>query len=61
MRGWLGPLLFGLAVAGTSSVRPAIFTAIPFFVAGDALLSRANIEEQQRAARAAEATARPVV
>jgi hypothetical protein len=42
------------------SVRPAIFTILPFFIVGGALLTRVNLEEGRRAARAAEATAHRV-
>ncbi len=58
--GVLGPLLFGLAVELTTSVRSAIFTLLPFFVVGAALLWRVDFEEGKRAARAAESVARPV-
>ena len=57
--GLLGPLLFGLVVS-RMGVRQAIFTVIPFFVVGGALLWRVDLEEGQRAARAAESAARPV-
>ncbi len=58
--GVLGPLLFGLAVSRLGSVRPAIFTILPFFAAGALLLWRVDFDEGRRAARAAESAARPV-
>lgn len=58
--GVLGPLLFGVAVAATGSGRIAILTIILFFIVGGALLSRVDLEEGRRAARAAESSARPV-
>jgi UMF1 family MFS transporter len=58
--GILGPLLFGIAAEATGSGRLAILTVILFFVAGGALLSRVDLEEGERQARAAEAAARPV-
>jgi UMF1 family MFS transporter len=58
--GLLGPFLFGVAVERMGSVRPAIFTILPFFIVGGALLTRVNLEEGRRAALAAEATAHRV-
>jgi UMF1 family MFS transporter len=58
--GILGPALFGSVVAVTGSGRPAILSVIAFFVAGGALLAFVDVEEGRRAARAAEALARPV-
>ena len=53
--GILGPLAFGAMVAVSGSSRGAILSVIAFFVVGGVLLSFVNVEEGQRAARAAEA------
>ncbi len=52
--GILGPLVFSLVIAVGGSSRNAILSVIAFFVVGALLLSRVNVEEGQRAARAAE-------
>jgi UMF1 family MFS transporter len=53
--GILGPLMFSLAIVITGSTRDAILSVIAFFVVGGLLLAFVNVEEGQRAARAAEA------
>lgn len=45
---WLGPAFYGLALQWTGSYRAAILSLIVFFVAGLAILSRANIEKGGR-------------
>jgi MFS transporter, UMF1 family len=52
--GILGPLLFGIVAERTGTSRPAILALIPFFAVGAWLLNRVDVEEGQRAARAAE-------
>ena len=52
--GILGPLVFALTIALTGSSRNAILSVIAFFAVGGALLWRVDVEEGQRAARAAE-------
>lgn len=52
--GILGPLAFGAMVAVSGSSRGAILSVIAFFVVGGVLLSFVNVQEGQRAARAAE-------
>lgn len=58
--GVLGPAMFGVVAAATGSGRLAILSVIAFFVAGGFLLSFVNLQEGQRAARAAEAGVRTV-
>ena len=48
----LGPLVFTLSGALTGSSRSAVLGMIVFFVAGGWLLSRVDVEEGERAARA---------
>jgi UMF1 family MFS transporter len=52
--GILGPAIFGMTTALTGSSRNAILSIIAFFVIGGWLLSRVDIEEGRRAARAAD-------
>jgi UMF1 family MFS transporter len=52
--GILGPAIFGMTTAVTGSSRNAILSIIAFFVIGGWLLSRVDIEEGRRAARAAD-------
>lgn len=56
--GIFGPLLFAGTIGATGSSRNAILSVILFFVAGAALLAFVDVEEGERAARAAEATLR---
>ena len=49
-----GPALFGLGVALTGSVRVGVLTVLPYFVIGGILLTRVDVDEGRRAARAAE-------
>jgi UMF1 family MFS transporter len=58
--GIFGPLLFAGALAMTGTSRAAILWVIAFFAGGAVLLSRGQVEAGRRAARAAEARARPV-
>ena len=53
--GILGPLVFGLVAERMGTSRPAILALIPFFLVGGWILTRVDVEEGQRAARAAEA------
>ena len=56
--GIFGPLLFAGTIGATGSSRNAILSVILFFVAGAVVLSFVNVEEGERAARAAEAQTR---
>jgi len=56
--GILGSLLFGVIVARTGTVRPAILAVISFFIVGGFLLYFVNVDEGQRTAREEEAKAR---
>ncbi|MBN2470096.1 MAG: MFS transporter [Anaerolineae bacterium] len=51
----LGPLLFAAAATIFGSSRPAILSLIVLFIIGGALLSRVDVEEGRRAARAEDA------
>ncbi|MBW2148549.1 MAG: MFS transporter [Deltaproteobacteria bacterium] len=53
--GIAGPLLFGLVSQIAGQSRLSIVSVIVFFIAGGILLTRVNVEEGVRAARAAEA------
>jgi UMF1 family MFS transporter len=55
--GIFGPLVFDLVIGLTGSSRNAILSVIGFFAVGAVLLSRVDVEEGRRAARAAEAAA----
>lgn len=55
--GIFGPLIFGAVVTMAGSSRTAILAIASFFVIGAYLLSRVNVEEGQRVARAEEAAA----
>ena len=50
---WLGPPTFGIALQLTGSYRIAILSLIIFFIAGLAVLTRANIEQGERDVQAA--------
>jgi UMF1 family MFS transporter len=56
--GIFGPLLFAATIAITGSSRNAILSVIAFFAAGALLLTRVDVEEGERVARAAEAGTR---
>jgi UMF1 family MFS transporter len=58
--GILGPAIFAWTVSQTGSSRNAILSVLAFFVIGALILSRVNVEEGKRAARAAEQHARAV-
>ncbi|MEP7352672.1 MAG: MFS transporter [Acidobacteriota bacterium] len=45
---WLGPPTFGIALQLTGSYRIAILSLIVFFIAGLAVLTRANVEQGER-------------
>ena len=51
----LGPLVFAFAATNFGSSRPAILSIIAFFIVGGYLLTRVNVEEGQRVARAEDA------
>jgi len=53
--GIFGPLIFARVIGLTGSSRLAILAIVAFFVVGGALLHFVDVEEGQRAARAAEA------
>jgi MFS transporter, UMF1 family len=53
--GIFGPLIFSATLAVSGSSRNAILSVIAFFAVGGVLLYMVNVEEGQRAARAAEA------
>ncbi len=55
--GIVGPAVFAVVVDATGSSRGAILAVMVFFVVGGALLSRVDVAEGQRVARAAEARA----
>jgi UMF1 family MFS transporter len=55
--GVLGPALFAWIVGHTGTSRNAILSIIAFFVIGALLLTRVDVQEGRRAARAAESTA----
>jgi UMF1 family MFS transporter len=54
--GVLGPALFAWIVGHTGTSRNAILSIIAFFVIGALLLTRVDVQEGRRAARAAEST-----
>jgi UMF1 family MFS transporter len=58
--GIFGPLFFALAIALTGSSRVAILSVIAFFAVGAVLLTMVNVPEGEKAAREAEAAARPL-
>jgi len=58
--GILGPLVFAVVINRFQSSQLAILSVIVFFVVGGLLLLGVNVEEGERAARAAEAGVRPV-
>ncbi len=51
----LGPLVFAFAATTFGSSRPAILTLIAFFIIGGYLLTRVDVEEGRRVARAEDA------
>jgi len=53
----VGPLLFAAAAAVFDSCRPAVLSLIVLFLVGIFLLTRVNVEEGQRVARAEDAEA----
>ena len=55
--GIFGPLIFAGTIAATGSSRNAILSVIAFFAVGAAILAFVNVEDGQRAARAADQTA----
>jgi UMF1 family MFS transporter len=57
--GILGPLFFAWAIALTGSSRVAILSVIGFFAIGAAILALVDVEAGRKAAREAEAAARP--
>jgi UMF1 family MFS transporter len=58
--GIFGPFLFAGIIGATGSSRNAILSVIVFFFAGAAVLTFVNVEEGERAARAAERETHPV-
>ena len=56
--GIAGPAVFAFMIRATGSSRNAILSIITFFIVGAALLTRVNVEDGQRVARAAEARVR---
>jgi UMF1 family MFS transporter len=59
--GIVGPALFALTIQTTGSSRLAILSVVGFFVVGGAILTFVDVEEGQRAARAADAGTRTLV
>ncbi len=58
--GILGPLVFAVVINRFESSQLAILSVIVFFVVGALLLTRVDVEEGERVARAAEANVRTV-
>lgn len=58
--GVLGPAIFAYVVQSAGESRTAILAIGIFFIVGGAILSRVNVDEGRRVARAAEADATPV-
>lgn len=58
--GILGPLVFAVVINRFQSSQLAILSVIVFFVVGGLILTTVDVEEGERAARAAEAGVRPV-
>jgi UMF1 family MFS transporter len=58
--GIFGPLIFAGTIAVSGSSRNAILSVIVFFAVGALLLSRVDVAEGQRAARAADREAIPI-
>jgi UMF1 family MFS transporter len=56
--GIIGPATFAWAISATGSSRMAVLSVIVFFVVGAVLLMFVDVEQGQRAARAAEAEGR---
>lgn len=52
----VGPLFFALAATSFGSSRPAVLSIIAFFIVGGYLLTRVNVEEGRRVAKAEDAT-----
>ncbi|MBW3554041.1 MAG: MFS transporter, partial [Gemmatimonadetes bacterium] len=59
MAGILGPILFGIASQVTGSGRIGILAIVVFFIAGILILSRVDVDEGRRVARAEDTTRRP--
>ncbi|HVS15237.1 MAG TPA: MFS transporter [Thermoanaerobaculia bacterium] len=55
----LGPAVFGFTAAAFGSSRYAVLSVMAFFLVGGALLTRVDVEEGRRAARAREAELQP--
>jgi len=53
----LGPAVFAWVVGHTGTSRNAILSVLAFFVLGALLLTRVDVAEGRRAARAADLTA----
>ncbi len=51
----IGPLLFAFAAATFDNSRPAVLSIIAFFIIGGYLLTRVNVEEGRRVAKAEDA------
>ncbi len=51
----IGPLLFALAATTFGSSRPAVLSVIAFFIIGGYLLTRVNVEQGRRVAKAEDA------
>ncbi len=57
--GIFGPAIFAAVIGVSGSSRSAILSVIAFFVIGGSLLALVDVDDGQRAARAAEAEAAP--
>jgi UMF1 family MFS transporter len=51
----IGPLIFAFAAANLGSSRPAVLSIVVFFIIGGYLLTRVNVEEGKRVAKAEDA------
>jgi UMF1 family MFS transporter len=53
----VGPLIFAFVAASLGSSRPAVLSIVVFFIVGGFLLTRVDVDEGRRVARAEDAAA----